>query len=109
MEQTKLEFTYRDKEYTLAFTIDVVKKLDRAGVIAQIPQHPLTIVEDLFVAAFDAYHSEVSNRIRRDIYKEFSDSSDDGSLIDVLADMISEVQKAMAPSGNVSWKVKKSN
>jgi len=105
MARTTLDFTYNDKDYSLCYSIDVVKKLDKAGVIAHIPERPLTITEDLFVAAFEANHADTSNRVRSEIYKEFSETSEDGSLLEILAEMIGEVQKAMAPKGNVQWKV----
>jgi hypothetical protein len=105
MSRTTLDFEYNGKEYRLAYTIDVVKRLDKAGVIAGITEHPLTITEDLFVAAFEANHSSVSNRIRREIYAEFSETSEDGSLVEALLEMIKEVQESMAPKGNVGWKV----
>ena len=105
MGRTTLDFEYNGKDYSLCYNIETVKRLDKAGVIAGMADHPLTITEDLFVAAFEANHSTVSNRIRREIYAEFSETSEDGSLLDTLADMIMEVKTAMAPKGNVKWKV----
>lgn len=105
MGRTTLDFEYNGKDYSLCYNIETVKRLDKAGIIAGMTDHPLTITEDLFVSAFEANHSTVSNRIRREIYAEFSDTSEDGSLLTVLADMISEVQEEMAPKGNVKWKV----
>lgn len=107
MARTNLEFEYNGKEYKLAYTIEIVKRLDRMGFIAHLEERPLTITEDLFIAAFEANHSETSNRIRGEIYKEFSETSDDGSLLEVLIEMIAEVQKSMAPKGNVQWRVNK--
>ena len=109
MERTTLDFEYNGKDYSLAYTIDVVKRLDKAGIIAKLEDHPLTCTEVLFVAAFEANHSEVSDRIRKEIYSEFSDSSEDGSLLEVLIEMIKEVQKAMAPKGNIKWRTKQKN
>jgi hypothetical protein len=105
MGRTSLDFEYNGKEYSLCYTIDVIRKLDKAGVIAGIQDHPLTAAEDLFIAAFEAKHPDVSNRIRREIYAEFSETSEDGTLLDVLVDMIMEVKAAMTPKGNVKWKV----
>jgi hypothetical protein len=105
MARTTLDFEYNGKEYSLGYTAEMVKKLDKMGVIAHLPERPITITEDLFVAAFEANHSNVSNRIRSEIYKEFSDTSEDGSLLEVLIEMIVETQKAMAPKGNVKWRV----
>ena len=102
-----LDFEYNGKDYSLTFNIDVVKRLDRSGILAQIAggERPLTMTEDLFVAAFEANHGYVSNRIRTEIFGEFSETSEDGSLIEVLLEMINEVREAMTPKGNVKWKV----
>lgn len=104
-----LDFEYNGKDYSLTFNIDVVKRLDRSGILAQIAggERPLTMTEDLFVAAFEANHGYVSNRIRTEIFSEFSETSEDGSLIEVLLEMINEVREAMTPKGNVKWKVSK--
>lgn len=107
MSRTTLDFEYEGKDYSLAYTIDTVKRLDRTGILAQIGngERPLTMTEDLFMAAFEANHGYVSSRIRNEIFKEFSENSEDGSLIEVLLEMINEVREAMAPKGNVKWRV----
>lgn len=110
MARTTLDFEYPEgsgREYSLAFSIDTLKRLDRAGVMAQIVngERPLTMTEDLFKAAFDANHPDVSNRKREEIFKEFSDTSEDGSLLEVLLEMVNEAYKSMAPKGNVKWRV----
>lgn len=105
MGRSTIDFEYNGKDYSLCYNIETIKRLDKAGVIANISERPLTITEDLFVASFEANHSDVSSRIRREIYAEFSETSEDGSLLDTLADMIMEVKTAMAPKGNVKWKV----
>ena len=102
-----LDFEFNGKDYSLGYTIDVVKRLDRSGVLAQIAngERPLTMTEDLFTSAFEAKHAHVSNRIRGEIFKEFSETSEDGSLLEVLLEMINEVREDMAPKGNVKWRV----
>lgn len=101
----KLAFTYQDKDYKLAYNVDVLKRLDRSGLLSQIAngERPLTMTEDLFVAAFEANHSTVSNNVRRKIYEEFSETSEDGSLLECLLEMVNEARDAMAPKGNVKW------
>lgn len=110
MSRTSLDFTYNNKDYSLAFTIDVIKRLDRTGLLAQIAngERPFTMTEDLFTAAFEANHSTVSSGIRRKIFEEFSETSEDGSLLEVLIEMVNEVKEAMTPKGNVKWKVNRS-
>lgn len=106
---TTLDFEYNGKDYSLTYNIDTVKRLDRSGLLSQIAggERPLTMTEDLFVAAFEANHGYVSNRTRMEIFGEFSETSEDGTLLEVLLEMINEVREAMTPKGNVKWKVSK--
>lgn len=111
MERATLDFEYGGKEYSLAYTVDVVKRLDRSGLLAQIAngERPLTMTEDLFKAAFEANHPTVSNRVRESIYGEMEETSEDGSLLECLMEMINEVREAMAPKGNAKWKMSRGN
>lgn len=106
MARTTLDFEYNDKEYSLAYTIEVVKRLDRSGLLAEIVNgnRPLTMTEDLFKAAFEANHSTVSNRIRENILMELQESNEDGSLLEILLEMINEARESIAPKGNVQWR-----
>ena len=107
MARTTLDFEYNGREYSLAYTIDVVKRLDRAGLLAEIANgnRPLTMTEDLFKAAFEANHSTVSNRIRENILLELKDANEDGSLLEILLEMINEAHESLQPKGNVQWRV----
>lgn len=107
MSRTTLDFEYNGKDYSLAFNIDIVKQLDRSGLLAQIGggERPLTMTEDLFVASFETNHPRVTNRQRQEIFQEFSETSEDGSLLEILFEMISEVREEMTPKGNVKWRV----
>lgn len=110
MARTTLDFEYNGKEYSLTYNIDVIKRLDRSGALAQIAngERPFTMTEDLFVAAFDSNHSSVSNNIRRKIFEDFSESSEDGSLLECLLEMLNEAREAMMPKGNVKWRMNRS-
>ena len=110
MARTTLDFEYKGKEYSLAYTVDVVKRLDRSGLLAEIANghRPLTMTEDLFKAAFEANHSTVSNRIREAILLELKDSSEDGSLLECLLEMVNEVRESISPKGNAEWRMNRS-
>lgn len=107
MARTTLDFEYNGKEYSLGYTIENVKRLDRSGFLAQIAsgERPITMTEDLFVSAFEANHSSVSNNIRRKIFEEFTETSDDGTLLECLLEMVNEVRESMIPKGNVQWRM----
>ena len=108
---TTLDFEFEGREYSLGFTIDVLKGLDRTGQLSKFisGDRPLTMTEDLFLAAFEAKHSAIPNNTRRRIFSEFSETSEDGSLLEVLAEMVNEVREAMTPKGNVQWRVTRKN
>ena len=107
MARTTLDFEYNGKDYSLTYTIDVVKRLDRSGALAQIAngERPLTMTEDLFATAFEANHSAVPNNTRRKIFEDFTETSEDGSLLECLLEMLNEAREAMAPRGNVKWRM----
>jgi hypothetical protein len=110
-ERTTLDFEYKDKEYSLAYTVDVIKQLDRSGLIARIMKGdlPITMTWELFNAAFEANHAKVPTRVREEIYKEFAETSEDGNLFSVLVDMLMEAQEAIKPQGNIKWRTSKKN
>lgn len=107
MARTTLDFEYNGREYSLAYTIDVLKRLDRSGLLAEIVNgnRPLTMTEDLFKAAFEANHSTTSSRIREVIFRELEESSEDGSLFECLLEMVNEVREEMSPKGNAQWRM----
>lgn len=107
MARTTLDFEIDGKEYSLAYTVDALKTLDKTGQLAAIVngERPITMTEDLFVLAFEANHPTTSNRIRREIFAEFSETSEDGSLLECLFEMLNEVRETMAPRGNVKWRM----
>ena len=48
MGRSTIDFEYNGKDYSLCYNIETIKRLDKAGVIANISERPLTITEDLF-------------------------------------------------------------
>lgn len=109
MPKTTLEFEYKGKEYSLWFTADALKRLEKNGFsFAEIGDRVLTATEELFCAAFNAKHSETPRKVREEIYKEFSDEDEDGSsLAEVLVEMLNETIESMKPRGNIRWKTAK--
>lgn len=113
-ERTTLDFEYPEesgKEYSLTYTANVLKQLDRSGILARVlkGELPVTMTWELFNAAFEANHAKTATRVREEIYKEFSETSDDGTLFEVLMEMLTEVQEAIKPQGNIKWRTNKAN
>lgn len=97
MPRTSLDFKYKGKEYSLCYTIDTLIKLDRSGLLTQIAngKRPVTMTRDLFFAAFEANHGDIPNGLRRKIYEEFSETVEDGSLLNSMCEMLSGVCKTV--------------
>lgn len=107
MPNTVLNFEYKDKEYSLYYTVDSLKRLEKSGFsFADLDSRLLTGTEDLFCAAFNAKHSDTPRRVREEIYREMSGSAEGGEMLgDILVEMLNETIEAMKPRGNIGWKV----
>lgn len=106
MPKTTIEFEYKGKEYSLWFTADALKRLEKNGFsFAEIGDRVLTAAEDLFCAAFNARHPDTPRKLREEIYHEVCTEDDDGnSLTEALITMVNETVEAMKPAGNVKWR-----
>lgn len=109
--RTTIQFEYNGTAYTLGYTIASLKRLEKSGFsFGNLEDHLLTAQEDLFCAAFDAFHKNVPRNERMAIYKEFANSEggEEGetanTLSDILFRMVNEVIEEMSPKGNVKWK-----
>lgn len=103
---TTLELEYEGKKYILGYDLASIERLDRNNVIADALEgkRPLTLAKDLFCAAFNLNHKNVSQATREEIFRNVSIDGEDGSLIECLMEMISEVVEEMTPKGNVKWR-----
>ena len=106
MARSTINFEYDGKEYSLCFTIDTLKKLEKSGFsFGNIEDHALSAAEDLFCAAFNANHKDTSMNLRKKIYSELSEESDnDDTLIEALISMVNECVESMKPKGNTRWR-----
>lgn len=107
MSRTTLDFEYEGKEYSLAYTVNSLKMLEKRGFsFGKLEDHILSAPEELFFAAFDANHPTTPRRVRQEIWNEFGEHSEDGneSLMDVLYEMASECVEKMRPQGNLKWR-----
>lgn len=110
MPRASIDFEYEDKMYKLTYNADVVKRLDKSGVIADMfnGARPLTATEDLFVAAFEANHPTVSIKTRQKMYKDLSSNNEGESLVECLLELINDVVDEMTPKGNIQWRMNRS-
>ena len=106
MARSTINFEYDGKEYSLCFTIDTLKKLEKNGFsFGNIEDHALSAAEDLFCAAFNTNHKDTSMNLRKKIYSELSEESDnDDTLLEALISMVNECVESMKPKGNTRWR-----
>ena len=106
--KTKLTFTYDGTDYTLEFTPDSLKQMERAGFkFSKMDDIILTAPEELFYGAFIANHRRTTRALREEIWKAMCEENDNGqSLSDVIGNMMSEaITELNSHSGNVKWNV----
>ena len=111
IQKTKIEFEYEGVDYTLEYTAASLKKMEEGGFdFAHLDRKVLTAAEELFYGAFLANHKNTPRKVCETIYKEFSESAEDGgaSLTDVLGQMLNEaLEELTSHKGNIKWKVAK--
>lgn len=101
-----INFAYKNKEYTLEFTRNSIKKLERTGFnINELDNKPLTTLPRLFWGSFLAHHPYVTQDTTDEIFALLTNKED---LLSKLAEMYSEPILALMEEpenneGNVSW------
>jgi len=101
-----LTFTYKDNEYTLEFTKETVKMMEKRGFRANsFEDTPMTTLPDLFAGAFLAHHRYIKKDIVDEIYQHFTHKSE---LIGKLAEMYNEpllglMEEPEEDEGNIDW------
>lgn len=101
-----LKFSYNDKDYTLEFTRETVKIMERAGFVADdLFVRPMTLLPDLFAGAFLANHRNVKRSQIDEIFNAMTDKSE---LISKLVEMYREPLLTLTDdpedgAGNVRW------
>lgn len=107
-EKTRIKFKYDDKDYTLEYTADSLKRMENAGFdFSELGSHVLSAPEALFKGAFIANHNNVPNAKREEIFHSITAETEDGEgIFDILAQMASEaVEEINYHSGNTKWEV----
>lgn len=103
-----LKFKGNDgREYTLEFTRDSIRSMERSGfVISEIDSKPMTVLPRLFSGAFLAHHKFVKQETIDEIYKKLTKKSE---LIEKLAEMYNETIESLVEEpdegdeGNIEW------
>ena len=107
MSKTKITFEYEGKNYTLEYTADSLKKMERGGFdFSKMGERLLTCTEDLFYGAFLANHPDTTQETATAIYNAMASESDNESLANALDAMVAEaIESITNKQGNLRWKV----
>lgn len=104
MKQIKIP--YEDKEYTLEYTRNSVKKMEQAGfVIQDIKSKPATLIPLLFAGAFMSRHKFIKQEIIDELYDNLKNKDD---IIGALAEMYQDtlltiISNTDEEPGKVEW------
>lgn len=98
-------FEFEGKDYTLEFTRNTVRQMERRGFVADdVATKPMTVLPDLFAGAFLANHSQVKRDKIDKIYDMMGDKQKlIGALTDMYNDTIETLLDEPEEGKNVSW------
>ena len=90
----QLNFEFEGKEYTLEFTRESIKQMEREGFVAgDILNKPMNTLPKLFAGAFKAHHRFDTKQKKIDeIFEKFKNKQ---ALIEKLAEMYSEPMETL--------------
>ena len=96
----QLNFEYKSKEYTLEYTRESVKQMEREGFVASdIVNKPMSTLPKLFAGAFKAHHRfDVKQKDIDEIFDVFGNKQ---ALIEKLAEMYAEPMEALLDNDNI--------
>ena len=97
----QISFEYKNKEYTLEYTRESVKQMEREGFVASdIVTKPMLTLPKLFSGAFKAHHKyDIKQKEIDEIFELFKNKQ---ALIEKLAEMYAEPMEALMDSENVA-------
>jgi hypothetical protein len=96
----QLSFEFEGKDYTLEYTRESVKQMEREGFVANdILAKPMNTLPKLFAGAFKAHHRFDAKQ--KEIDKIFELFKDKQALIEKLAEMYAEPMEALLDNENV--------
>jgi hypothetical protein len=96
----QLNFEYNGKDYTLEYTRESVKQMEREGFVANdIVSKPMNTLPKLFAGAFKAHHRfDVKQKQIDEIFELFTNKQ---ALIEKLAEMYAEPMEALMDNDSV--------
>lgn len=106
---TKIEFKYKEKNYTLEYNRDSIRIMEKQGFNAEkFTEQPMTMVELAFEGSFIMNHPKTTRAEVQEIYSLFKNKR---ALMNQLLVMIQETYSTLFEdneeddSKNIEWKV----
>lgn len=95
-----LNFEYKGKEYTLEYTRESIKQMEREGFVADdIVSKPMTTLPRLFAGAFKAHHKfDAKQKVIDEMFELFTNK---GALLEKLAEMYHEPFEELMDDDNI--------
>lgn len=96
----QINFQYKDKEYTLEYTRESVKQMEREGFkAADIIEKPMLTLPKLFAGAFKAHHRfDIKQKQIDETFELFTNKQ---ALVEKLAEMYAEPMETLMDDENV--------
>ena len=95
-----LNFEHKGKEYTLEFTRETIKQMEREGFIPDdVANKPMLTLPKLFAGAFKAHHKfDTKQKAIDEMFECFTNK---GALLEKLAEMYHEPFEALMDDENI--------
>jgi hypothetical protein len=96
----QLNFEHKGKEYTLEYTRETVKQMEREGFVASdIMTKPMNTLPKLFAGAFKAHHKyDVKQKEIDEIFNLFTNKT---ALVEKLAEMYHDPFEALMDNDTI--------
>ena len=96
----QINFEHNGKEYTLEYTRESVKQMEREGFVSSdILNKPMLTLPKLFAGAFKAHHRfDVKQKQIDEIFELFKNKQ---ALVEKLAEMYAEPMETLMDNSNV--------
>ena len=96
----QLNFEYKDKEYTLEYTRESVKQMEREGFKGEdVVNKPMLTLPRLFAGAFKAHHKfDTKQKVIDEIFELFTNKQ---ALVEKLAEMYMEPMETLLDDDNI--------
>lgn len=101
MARRTINFTYKNTDYSLGFTLATVEQMERGGFVrSQLGDKIASMSRMLFYGAFIAEHQGIKRKLVEEIYNSLKDKD---ALLTALVELYDEAADSLMEEGNVAW------